>query len=130
MSYDKLKAEFDEAMGKKARLEGQLHQAIEDRECYKARRNLSRGKKAKLEERIVELLSRITKLKVEVANLTSQLETEHQRAENASKPSTRARSTSTSRTLTLISAEMRSFTPSRGSIQTSTSCSSGTLCLE
>ena len=84
-SYDKLKVELYEAIGEKARLEGQFHQAIEDRERYKSKRNLSRGEKAKLEDRITELLSRITKLEVEVASLTSQLKTEHQRAENSSK---------------------------------------------
>ena len=40
-SHDKVKAEFDEAMGEKARLEGQLHQAIEDRKHYKSENNLS-----------------------------------------------------------------------------------------
>ena len=74
VSYDKLKAEFDETTGEKTRLEGQLHQAIQGREHYKSERNLSRGKKAKLEERITELLSRITELEAEVASLTSQLE--------------------------------------------------------
>ena len=83
-SYDKLKADF-EAIGEKTFLEGQLHQAIEDRDRYKSERNLSRGEKAKLEERITGLLSRITELEVEVANLTSQLEAKHQRAEDASK---------------------------------------------
>ena len=76
-SYGKLKAEFNETMGEKTHLEGQLHQAIQDREHYKYKRNLSRGENAKLEERITELLSRITELEVEVANHTSQLEAEH-----------------------------------------------------
>ena len=84
-SYDKLKAEFNETMGEKTRLEGQLHQAIQDSEHYKSERNLSRGEKAKLEERVTELLSRITELEVEVASLTNQLEAEHRRAKNASK---------------------------------------------
>ena len=85
MSYDKLKAEVGEAMSEKACLEGQLHQAIEDRERYKTKRNLSRGEKVKLEERIpellgkiTELLGKITELELEVASLTSQLEIEHQ----------------------------------------------------
>ena len=77
-SYDKLKADFDEAISEKTCLEGQLHQAIEDRDCCKSEKNLSRGEKAKLEERITGLLSRITELEVEVASLKSQLEAEHQ----------------------------------------------------
>ena len=85
VSYDKLKAEFDEAMGEKVCLEGQLHKAIEDKECDKSKMNLLRGEKAKLEKKIVELLSKIIELEVKVASLTSQLETEHQRAENTSK---------------------------------------------
>ena len=40
VSYDKLKVEFDEAMGEKALLEGQLYQAIKDMERYKSERNL------------------------------------------------------------------------------------------
>ena len=48
VSYDKLKAEFDETIGGKTRLEGQLHQVIQDKERYKSERNLSRGEKAKL----------------------------------------------------------------------------------
>ena len=67
-SYDKLKANFDEAIGEKTRLEGQLHQAIQDIDRYKSKRNLSRGEKVKLEERITGLLSRITELEVEVAS--------------------------------------------------------------
>ena len=76
-SYDKLKAKFDEAMGEKTRLEGQLYQAIQDRDRYKSETNLSRGEKAKLDEMITGLLSRITELEAEVASLTSQLEAEH-----------------------------------------------------
>ena len=77
-SYDKLKADFDEAMGEKAGLEGQLDQAIQDKDYYKSERNFSRGEKARLEEKINGLLSRITELEVEVASLTSQLEAEDQ----------------------------------------------------
>ena len=84
-SYDKLKANLNEAMGEKTRLEGQLDQAIQDRDHYKSERNLSRGEKAKLEGRIIELLSRVTELEVKVASLKSQLEAEHQRAEDASR---------------------------------------------
>ena len=84
-SYDKLKAEFDEAMGEKTHLEGQLYQTIQDRDHYKSKRNLSRGEKAKLEEKITGLQSRIIELEAEVANRRSQLEAEHQRAENFSK---------------------------------------------
>ena len=62
-----------------------VYQAIQDRDRYKSERNLSRGEKAKLEERITGLLSRITELKAEVASLTSQLEVKHRRAEDASK---------------------------------------------
>ena len=47
--------------------------------------NLSKGEKAKLKERITELLSKVTKLEVEVASLRGQLEVKHQRAEDASK---------------------------------------------
>ena len=68
-NYDKLKADFDEVIGEKTRLEGQLHQAIQDRERYKSERNLSRGEKTELEERITELLSKVSKLEVEVASL-------------------------------------------------------------
>ena len=53
VSYDKLKADFDEAIGEKTHLEGQLYQAIQDRITE---RNLSRGEKIKLEERITELI--------------------------------------------------------------------------
>ena len=84
-SYDKLKANLDEVVGEKTCLEGQLHQAIQDRDRYKYERNLSRGEKTKLEERITELLSRVTELKVEVASLKGQLEVEHQQAEDASR---------------------------------------------
>ena len=84
-SYDKLKAKFDEAMCEKTHLEGKLHQVNQDRDRYKSERNLSKGEKAKLEEKITGLSSRITELKAEVASLMSQLEAEHQRAENASK---------------------------------------------
>ena len=38
-----------------------------------------------LEDRIIELLSRVTELEVEMASLRGQLEVEHQRAEDASK---------------------------------------------
>ena len=78
VNYDKLKANFDEVVGEKMRLEGQLHQATQDRDRYKSERNLSRGEKVKLEERIAELLSRVTELEVEVASLRGQLEVEHQ----------------------------------------------------
>ena len=64
-------------MGEKTHLEGQIHQAIPDRDCYKSETNLSRGEKAKLEERITRLLSRITELEAKVANLMSQLEAKH-----------------------------------------------------
>ena len=77
-SYDKLKVEFDKAIGEKMHLKGQLHEAIQDRDHYKFKRNLSKGEKAKLEEKITGLLSRITELEAEVASLTSQLEAEHQ----------------------------------------------------
>ena len=123
-SYDKLKAEFNETMGEKTRLEGQLYQAIQDRKRYKSERNLSRGEKAKLEQRITKLLLRITELEVEVASLTIQLEVEHRRAEDAS------RSTSTSRTLTLTSGEMRSSTLFGGSAQTLIFSSLEKVCLE
>ena len=76
VSYDKLKAEFNETMGEKTHLKGQLHQVLQDWKRYKSERNLSRGEKAKLKERIYELLLRITELEVEVASLTSQLEVE------------------------------------------------------
>ena len=66
-NYDRLKADFDEVVGEKTCLEGQLHQAIQDRDRFKSEWNLSRGEKAKLKERITELLSRVTELEVEVA---------------------------------------------------------------
>ena len=53
-SSDKLKAEFDEAMGEKTCLKGQLHQAIKDMEGCKAKRNLSRARRLSLRR---ELLS-------------------------------------------------------------------------
>ena len=74
-NYDRLKADFDEVVGEKTRLEGQLHQAIQDRDRFKSEWNLSKGEKAKLKERIIELLS-ITELEVEVARLKDQLEVE------------------------------------------------------
>ena len=70
-SYDKLKAEADEAVSEKTHLEGQLNQAIMDRDRYKAERNLSRSDKAKLEEKIAELEGKITELELEVASLTN-----------------------------------------------------------
>ena len=75
MSCDKLKAEVDEVMTEKTRLEGQLNQTIIDRDRYKAKRNLSRSEKAKLEEKIAKLEGKIPGLKLEVASLTNQLET-------------------------------------------------------
>ena len=72
-------------MSEKACLEGQLNQAIADKDRYKAEKNLSRGKKAKLEDKIIELLGKITELELEMASLTNQLETERKRAKNASK---------------------------------------------
>ena len=42
-SYDKLKAEADEAVSEKTHLEGQLNQAIMDRDRYKVERNISRS---------------------------------------------------------------------------------------
>ena len=74
-SYDKLRAEADEAMDKKARLEGQLNQVVMDRVHYKVKRNLSKSEKAKLEEKIAELEGKITKLELEVASLTNHLDT-------------------------------------------------------
>ena len=81
-SYDKLKAEANEAMSEKAHLMGQLNQAIMERDCYKAEGNLSRSENIK---KITELVGKIIELKVEVASLTRQLETKHQRDKNASK---------------------------------------------
>ena len=75
-SYDKLKAEADEVVNEKTCLEGQLNQAIMDRDHYKAERNLSRSEKAKLEEKTAKLEGKITKLELEVASFTNQLETE------------------------------------------------------
>ena len=68
-SYDKLKAEADEAVSEKTHLEGQLNEVIMDRDRYKVERNISRSEKAKLEEKIVELEGKITELELEVANL-------------------------------------------------------------
>ena len=129
-NYDKLKAEFDETMGEKALLEGQLGHAIEDRECYKSERNLSRGEKAKLEERIIELLSRIIVLEVEVAAspVNSRLSINELRM--SPKLFMRVRSTSNSRTLTLTLSERKSSTLSRGSTQTSIFHSMEKVCLE
>ena len=77
-SYDKLKAEADEAMSEKTCLEGQLNQSIMGTDRYKAKRNLSRSEKAKLEEKIVKLEGKIIELELEVASLTNQLDTERQ----------------------------------------------------
>ena len=71
VSYDKLKAEVDEAIREKMCLEGLLNQAIMDRDCYKAGRNLSRSEKANLEGKIVELEGKITELELEVVSLTN-----------------------------------------------------------
>ena len=71
VSYDKLKVEADEAMSEKVHLEGQLNQAVMDRDRYKAEMNLSRSEKAKLDEKIVELKGKITELELEVASLSN-----------------------------------------------------------
>ena len=84
-SYDKLKAKTYEAVSEKTRLEGQLNQAIMDKDHYKAERNLSRNEKAELDEKITELERKIIELELKVASVTNQLETEYQQAEDASR---------------------------------------------
>ena len=75
-NHDKLKAELEGVVGERDRLEGQLQKAIQDKDHYKFEWNLSKGERAMLEDRITELLSKVTELEVEVANLRAQLEVE------------------------------------------------------
>ena len=84
-NYDKLKAKLDKVVGERERLEGQLQEAIQDQDCYKFEWNLYRGETTKLEDKVNELLSKVTELEVEVSSLKGQLEVEHQRAEDTSK---------------------------------------------
>ena len=56
-----------------------------DSDCYKVERNLSRSKKAKLNEKIAKVEGKIIELELEVASLTNQLEIEHQRAEDVAR---------------------------------------------
>ena len=84
-NYDKLRAEFEGAVGERDRLEGQLQQAIQDRDYYLSQWNLSKSQRASLDDRITDLLSKVTGLEVEVANLRGQLDIERQRADDAQK---------------------------------------------
>ena len=82
-NHDKLKAELEGVMGERDRLEGQLQQAIQDKDYYKSQWNLSKGQMATLEDKITNLLSKVTELDVEVASLRGLLEVESRRADDA-----------------------------------------------
>ena len=49
-------------MGERDRIEGQLQQAIQDRDYYKSQWNLSKGQRAVLDDKITDLLSKVTEL--------------------------------------------------------------------
>ena len=84
-NHDKLKAELEGAIGERDRFEGQLQQVIQDRDYYKSQWNLAKSQSAALDNKITDLLSKVTELEVEVASLRGQLEVERQRADDASK---------------------------------------------